>query len=82
MVRKAGILLIVLIACRLDQMTGTTVVRTAVILFFIANDGFSIVENMGIMGVPMPPIVKNGFELLRQKSESTAQGFLEESKKE
>ena len=44
------------------------VTRTAVILFFCANDGMSIVENLGIMGVPMPPELKNAFAVLRQKS--------------
>ena len=43
-------------------------IRTAVILFFIANDGFSIIENLGIMGVKMPPIVKNSFAVLGKQS--------------
>lgn len=67
--RKGGILFTVFIAYRLDELAGTSVVRTAVILFFIANDGFSIIENLGVMGVPMPDIVKNAFELLKKKSE-------------
>ena len=55
-------------AARLDSLMNQNVTRTAVIMFFAANDGFSIVENLGIMGVPMPEIVKNGFALLRQQS--------------
>ncbi len=51
---------------------STTVTRLAVIMFFIANDGLSIVENLGIMGVPIPAVVKNAFALLRQKSEPEA----------
>lgn len=66
LIRKGAILLVVYIATRLDIMTGTTITRTAVIMFFIANDGFSIIENIGIMGVPMPPQIKNAFALLRK----------------
>ncbi|WP_276325304.1 phage holin family protein [Faecalispora jeddahensis] len=45
--------------------------RTAVILFFIANEGFSIVENAGIMGVPMPPAIKNAFAAIKSKADKT-----------
>lgn len=68
LIRKGAILLVVLIAARLDMLMGTDITRLAVIMFFIANDGFSIIENLGIMGVPMPEIVKNAFALLREKS--------------
>ena len=68
--RKAGILLAVLIAYKLDQMAGTQFIRTAAITFFIANDGLSVIENLGIMGLPMPAVIKNAFEALRQKSET------------
>ena len=68
LLRKGGILLVVYIAARLDALMNTEYARTAVILFFIANDGFSILENLGIMGVPLPDIVKNAFTLIRQQS--------------
>lgn len=67
--RKGAILLVVLVAYKVDLLAGTAgVTRTAVILFFCANDGMSIVENLGIMGVPMPPALKDAFAVLRQKS--------------
>lgn len=78
LIRKGGILLVVFIATKLDALTGTDVVRTAVILFFIANDGMSIIENLGIMGVPMPQIVKDGFAALRKQS-GTEEAKLEET---
>ena len=68
LIRKGAILLVVYIAARLDLLMGTDVTRLAVILFFIANDGFSIIENLGIMGVPLPEIVKNAFALLRKQA--------------
>ena len=69
LIRKGAILLVVYIAAQLDRLMGTSVTRLAVIMFFIANDGFSIIENLGIMGVPMPEGVKNAFALLRQQGE-------------
>ena len=71
LLRKMAILLCVLIACRVDAYTGTELARDAVILFFIANDGLSIVENLGIMGVPIPPAIQNAFAALKGKTETT-----------
>lgn len=68
LLRKGVIVLIVMIAAELDKLTNTTAMRTATILFFTANDGMSILENLGIMGVPYPPALKNAFEVLRRKS--------------
>lgn len=67
--RKMGVLLAVLIACKLDVFMGTEFVRMAAITFFIANDGFSVIENLGIMGVPMPDVIKNAFEALKGKED-------------
>lgn len=69
LIRKGAVLLVVYIATQLDRLMGTSVTRLAVIMFFIANDGFSIIENLGIMGVPMPEAVKNAFALIRQHGE-------------
>ncbi len=69
LIRKGAILLVVYIAARLDLLMHTDITRLAVIMFFIANDGFSIIENLGIIGVPLPEIVKNAFALLREKSD-------------
>lgn len=72
LIRKGAYLVIVLIAVRLDVVVGTgTICRTASILFFTANDGLSIVENLGIMGVPFPPFIKNAFAAMREKAAST-----------
>lgn len=67
LVRKGVIALIVMVAAELDKLSGTTAMRTVTILFFAANDGMSILENLGIMGVPYPPALKNAFEVLRKK---------------
>ena len=69
LIRKCAVLVLVYIGALLDELTEQHIVRTAVVIFFIANDGFSIVENLGIMGVPMPEAVRNAFELLQMKKE-------------
>lgn len=66
--RKMGYLLCIYIATRLDTLTSADVCRTVAIMFFIANDGFSLLENFGIMGVPYPQSMKDAFETLKEKS--------------
>lgn len=67
--RKGAILLLVYLGVLLDRATGDTVIRTAVCLFFIANEGLSVLENLGLMGVPYPAALKNTLEALRDREE-------------
>lgn len=66
-VKKCGILALVLIGVWLDQLLGAAYVRVAVCLFFIANEGLSILENLGLMGVPYPAFIKNILEAIKEK---------------
>ncbi|MDD4019374.1 MAG: phage holin family protein [Clostridiaceae bacterium] len=68
LVRKGLILLVVLIGVQLDAILGLQAFcRTAIVLFFCGNEGLSIVENLGIMGLPLPGFVKTKFEQLKAK---------------
>ena len=67
--RKGVALLIVLIATRLDIMMNTTYIRDAVIIAFIANESISIIENAGLMGVPVPSVIAKAIDVLRKDSE-------------
>lgn len=69
LVRKGMTLLIVLIGCRLDILLGIMYIRDAMIIAFIINELLSIIENAGLMGVPIPKALENAIELLRQKNE-------------
>lgn len=69
LVRKGMTLLIVLIGCRLDIMLGIMYIRDALIIAFIINELLSIIENAGLMGVPIPDALKNAIELLKNKNE-------------
>ena len=65
--KKVVILFLVLIGYRLDLTLGMDYVRNTVIIGFLANELISIVENAGLLGVPMPPVIKNILEVLKNK---------------
>ena len=65
--RKGMTLLIVLVAARLDIILGTGFIRDAVIIGYIANETISIIENAGLMGVPIPEAIKKAIEVLQQR---------------
>ena len=70
LVRKGVTMLIVLVAARLDMTIGTTMIRDTAVIGFIANEGISIIENAGLMGVPLPKVITNALEVLRKESEN------------
>lgn len=69
LLRKGGILLVVLIACRLDLMFGQPLIRDGVIIAFLVNETLSLIENLGLMGVPMPGILTEAIGLLKNKTD-------------
>ena len=68
--RKGMTLLIVLIGYRLDLVMGTNYIRDAVCIAFVANEAISIVENAGLMGIPIPSVISKAIDILTKKSES------------
>lgn len=60
----------VLVAYRLDLVIGTTYIRDAVIIAFIANETISLVENAGLMGLPLPAVITKAIDILQKKTES------------
>ena len=68
--RKGVTLLIVLIAHRLDLAIGVDYIRTATIIGFIANESISIIENAGLMGVPLPKALIKAIEVLKRKTDA------------
>ena len=67
--RKGVALLIVLVAVRLDIIMHTTYIKDAVIIAFVANESISIIENAGLMGIPVPGIIARAIDVLRNESE-------------
>lgn len=68
--RKGMTLLFVLIAHRLDLSMRTTYIRDAVVIGFMANELISIVENAGLMGLPLPSVITKAIEILTQKADA------------
>lgn len=65
--KKGVVLLFVLIAHRLDLVLSMDYIRNTVIIGFMANELISIVENAGLMGVPLPNVIKRAIEILQKK---------------
>lgn len=66
--RKCMTLLFVLIAYRLDLALGVDYIRNAVIIGFISNELISIVENAGLMGLPLPAVITKAIDILTDKA--------------
>lgn len=65
--KKVGILLIVMLAVLIDRVTGETgAIRTLVIYYFVANEGLSVLENLGEAGLPIPKFLKDALKNLRK----------------
>lgn len=67
-IKKVGLLLIVMLGVLVDRVTGDTgAIRTLVIYYFVANEGLSIIENLSLAGVPFPKGLKKALKVLREK---------------
>lgn len=67
--RKGMTLLMVLIATRLDLIMETHFVRDAVVIAYIVNESISIVENAGLMGLPVPQAIIKAIDILKRRSD-------------
>ena len=69
-IKKLGILIIVMIAVVVDRITGESgAIRTLIIYYFVANEGLSIVENLGEAGLPIPEALKKALKSLKKGNE-------------
>ena len=69
LIRKGLVLVVILVACRMDMLLGVNYIRDAACIAFIVNELISMVENFGLMGVPFPEPIKEAIELLQKKGE-------------
>lgn len=65
--KKGLMLLFVLVAVQIDRMLGTAYVRDAVCIGFCVNEVLSIIENLGLAGIPMPEAMMKALEQLQSK---------------
>lgn len=69
LLKKVGVLMVVMLAVIVDRVTGETgMVRNLVIYYFVANEGLSIIENLGQTGVPIPSSIKKALKALKKES--------------
>ena len=66
LIRKGLVLVVILVACRMDMLLGVNYIRDAACIAFIVNELISMVENFGLMGVPFPEPIKEAIELLQK----------------
>lgn len=66
--RKGTTLLLVLVASQCDELIGGTYIKDGVCIAYTFNEFTSIIENAGLMGVPIPKPLKNALEVLKVKS--------------
>ncbi len=73
LVKKCMILVVLIIGVMLDRIlgTGTWVFRTLVCYFYIANEGISLLENVGNIGIPIPNKIRNALEQLNKDDEES-----------
>lgn len=64
--KKVITLFFVLIGYRLDLLMGIDYIKTAVVIAFIVNETISIIENAGLMGIPIPKPIMNAIDVLKE----------------
>lgn len=70
LVRKSLNLTFCLLAVRLDLTLNTgSFIMNAMALGFIANEGLSIIENAGLCGVYIPPVIRKAIDVLTKSSD-------------
>lgn len=68
-IKKLCTFLLVALSVRMDEISGTHYIRNATIFFFLGNEGLSVIENLGLMGVPYPDFIKKALETLKDKGD-------------
>ena len=71
LLKKVAIFLLVAVGVMVDRVLPAKyeAVRSAVIFFYIANEGLSILENAGELGLPLPAALKKSLEKMQDKEE-------------
>lgn len=65
-VKKMCILALVGVSVSVDSLTGSNYIRSATIFFFLGNEGLSILENIGLMGMKYPAFIKKALEVIKE----------------
>lgn len=76
LLKKGTIVLLVISGVFLDRLLSGDkwVFRTVICMFYIANEGLSIVENCGCIGLPVPKRLLDALEQLRKDNDTDNTG--------
>lgn len=66
--KKVISLLLVLMSERIDLLMQTSIIQEGITFAFIANELLSIVENAGMIGIPIPKVLVNAVDVLQNKN--------------
>lgn len=72
LLRKFVLIVVVAAAYQIDKLIGTSYIRDGTAIAFICNEALSLIENAGLMGIPIPNIILRGIEVLKGKADEHA----------
>lgn len=73
-VKKLLMLVAVVLATELDRVGGTnSIIRAGAIYYLLANEGLSILENLAVAGVLVPPVLRNALKRLQKEDSNASQ---------
>jgi len=67
--KKVGTLFIVAVSAQLDIVLNAGFIKDAAIIAFISNECISLMENAGLMGIPIPKPLLNAIDVLKNKAD-------------
>lgn len=70
-VKKLGMICLVMLACLIDYFMGMSLLRNVVVIGFIFNEGISILENSDRMGIPYPQQLRDCICKLKTSEQNT-----------
>ena len=59
LIKKVGILFTIVVANLTDLILGLTIFRSAICMFFVMNELVSVLENIALLGVPIPEFLSS-----------------------
>ena len=80
LVSKAGFLIVLILCYQIDMIVnnGKPMLRDVATIFYITIEGSSIIENLGLMGVPIPKAITNRLAVLKGSNEKDAMNIVKE----
>ena len=72
LLKKCAVFMVIIVATLLDSILegDAALFRTAAAWFYIANEGISLLENISLLGVPVPQKILDALENLKSKNTS------------